>query len=138
MTVNSKTRGRPRRQRNDTLEQKPRTGWLGLGVRATIESAEVEPTLFAPSSAPPAPPRRRRRRLREARVHTHPVVEVIGAEGFATPREAAHFLGVGKTWMYELCQAGGLTHIRHGNRICIPWSVIYKYAQARCKRGTIV
>lgn len=59
------------------------------------------------------------------------------ADGFAKPREAAAFLGIGKDWIYELIRVGAITHMRHGRRISIPWAAIHEYAASRVKRGSL-
>jgi len=59
------------------------------------------------------------------------------AGGFAKPKEAAAFLGLGKNWIYELIRVGALTHVRHGRRISIPWSAVHEYAATQLRHGRI-
>lgn len=56
-------------------------------------------------------------------------------DGFAKPTEAARFLGVGKTWVYELIRNGTLSHIRQGRRVSIPWIALREYAEALLQYG---
>lgn len=60
------------------------------------------------------------------------------AEGFAKPREAAAYLGVSLKWIYHLVRANGISHIRLGKRIVIPWGALHEYAATCLKRGSIV
>jgi excisionase family DNA binding protein len=59
------------------------------------------------------------------------------AEGFAKPLEAATFLGIGKTWLYDLIRVGAISHVRFGRRICIPWASVHEYAAVRVRHGSI-
>ena len=61
----------------------------------------------------------------------------VVAAGFAKPTEAAAFLGIGKTWIYDLIKAGSITHVRHGRRIVIPWSAVHEYAAQKLRYGKI-
>jgi excisionase family DNA binding protein len=58
-------------------------------------------------------------------------------QGFAKPTEAARFLGIGRTWLYELIRADAISHIRHGRRISISWAALHEYAAQRIKLGKI-
>lgn len=81
-----------------------------------------------PHSYPePEQPRQPRKMKRTARA--------FDEYGFAKPREAAEFLAVSKVWIYDLCRAGILAHIRHGKRYSISWQSVYEYAAARTVRG---
>ena len=59
------------------------------------------------------------------------------ADGFAKPKEAAAFLGVGIDWLYELVRTGSLSHMRHGRKISIPWSALREYAARKLQLGKI-
>ena len=64
-------------------------------------------------------------------------VRELADDGFASPREAARFLAIGKDWMYELLRAGAISHVRHGRRISVSWRALKQYAASQIKLGRI-
>lgn len=78
------------------------------------------------------PPKRRPRRDAAPRA-----VRKLVENGFAKPREAAQYLGIGKKLTYGLIHDGTLSHVRHGRRISIPWESLREYAAQRLKPGSV-
>lgn len=56
---------------------------------------------------------------------------------YANPTEAARFLGIGKTWVYDLIKHNAITHYRYGRSIRIPWDAIHAFQEQRRVRGRI-
>jgi excisionase family DNA binding protein len=55
--------------------------------------------------------------------------EVMG-DGFATVLEAARFLKLGRSKVYDLMDAGALRYAKFGKARRLPWAVVRQYAEA--------
>jgi excisionase family DNA binding protein len=55
-------------------------------------------------------------------------------EGFASIREAARFLSVGRSTVYKLMEEGSLRYAKVGKCRRIPWRALREYAE-RCLVG---
>jgi excisionase family DNA binding protein len=64
----------------------------------------------------------------------HPAQGHLLAEGLVSIREAARFLGVGKTSIYKAMNAGTLVWVKIGKRRVIPKAALVAFA-ARNLRG---
>lgn len=64
-------------------------------------------------------------------------VRELVEDGFAKPGEAARYLGIGRSWFYELIRANAISHVRHGRRISVSWRALKQYAASQMKLGRI-
>lgn len=58
-------------------------------------------------------------------------------DGFASVAEAAQWLAISKSRLYELVKAGVLSHARLSGKIALPRSVLREYALSTLKVGSV-
>jgi excisionase family DNA binding protein len=62
--------------------------------------------------------------------------ELLGA-GFVSVAEAARWLAISRSRMYELVKAGVLSHARISGKIVLPRAALCEYAAAALVRGSV-
>jgi excisionase family DNA binding protein len=53
----------------------------------------------------------------------------VVARGFATVPQASEFLGLSRSTIYQLMEAGELRYARFGRSRRLPWAAVYAYGE---------
>jgi len=58
-------------------------------------------------------------------------------EGFMRVTDAAAYLAISKSRVYELLHSGSISYSKHGNKLVVSRAALREYAALRLKLGTV-